>query len=109
MAELDENSTVQYTPVDKKKTNKLWRIALIMAVLTIIEFVFALVMTRGVLLYFTFVALTFVKAFYIVGEFMHLKGEVKTLIWSIVIPTIFVVWFVLAMILEGVSVFELRF
>lgn len=109
MAELDETSTVQYEPVNKKKTNKLWRIALIMAVLTTVEFIFALVLPRGALLYFTFVALTFVKAFYIVGEFMHLKGEVKTLIWSIVIPTIFVMWFVLAMIIEGSSVFELRF
>lgn len=109
MAELDETSTVQYEPVDKKKTNKLWRIALILAVVTSIEFVFALMLPRGVLLYFTFVALTFVKAFYIVGEFMHLKGEVKTLIWSIVIPTIFIVWLIIALIAEGSSVLELRF
>ena len=109
MAELDEEVTVQYEPVDKKKTNKLWRIALILAVITAIEFVFAYVLPRGVLLYFTFVALTLVKAFYIVGEFMHLKGEVKTLIWSILIPTVFVIWLVIALIAEGSSVLELKF
>ena len=109
MAELDETSTVRYEPVDKKKTNKLWRIALILAVITAIEFVFAYVLPRGVLLYFTFVALTLVKAFYIVGEFMHLKGEVKTLIWSIIIPTVFVIWLVIALIAEGSSVLELKF
>ena len=109
MAELDEEITVQYEPVDKKKTNKLWRIALILAVITAIEFVFAYVLPRGVLLYFTFVALTLVKAFYIVGEFMHLKGEVKTLIWSILIPTVFVIWLVIALIAEGSSVMELKF
>ena len=109
MAELDETSTVAYEPVDKKKTNKLWRIALIMAVITSVEFVFAIVLPRGTLLYFTFVILTLVKAFYIVGEFMHLKGEVKTLIWSIIIPTIFIMWLIVALIFEGSSVMELKF
>lgn len=50
-----------------------------------------------------FVGLTFVKAFYIVGEFMHLKHEVKTLIWSVVIPTMFIVWLVIALLYEGGS------
>ena len=109
MAELDETSTVRYEPVDKKKTNKLWRIALILAVVTSIEFVFAILLPRGALLYFTFVALTLVKAFYIIGEFMHLKGEVKTMIWSIGVPTIFIVWLIIALIYEGSSVFELKF
>ncbi len=109
MAQLDENTAVQYEPVDRKKTNKLWRIAAIMAVLTVIEFVFAIFLPRGPLLYATFVIMTIVKAFYIVGEFMHLKGEVKTLIWSILIPSIFVVWLVIALIAEGSSVMELRF
>jgi cytochrome c oxidase subunit IV len=109
MAELDEDTAVRYEPVDKRKTNKLWRIAGIMAVLTIVEFVFALFLPRGPLLYGTFVVMTIVKAFYIVGEFMHLKGEVKTLIWSILIPTVFVIWFIIAMISEGTSVMELRF
>lgn len=109
MAELDENTAVRYEPVDRKKTNKLWRIAGIMAVLTIIEFLFALFLPRGPLLYGTFVVMTIVKAFYIVGEFMHLKGEVKTLIWSILVPTIFVLWLIMALIFEGTSVLELRF
>jgi cytochrome c oxidase subunit IV len=109
MPELDENTAVRYEPVDRKKTNKLWRIAGIMAILTIIEFVFAIFLPRGPLLYATFVIMTIVKAFYIVGEFMHLKGEVKTLIWSILIPSIFVIWLVIALISEGTSVMELRF
>lgn len=80
-----------------------------MAVITAIEFVFATFLPRGPLLYFTFVALTIVKAFYIVAEFMHLKGEVKTLIWSIMIPLIFVVWLIIALLAEGASIFELKF
>nr|WKN36920.1 cytochrome C oxidase subunit IV family protein [Tunicatimonas sp. TK19036] len=109
MAHLDETSTVAYEPRDKKKIAQLWRIALILAVITGIEFTLAYVLPRGALLYFTFVALTLVKAFYIVAEFMHLKGEVKILIWSIAIPTIFVIWLIIALIAEGSSIFELKF
>lgn len=109
MGELDETSTVVYQPADKQKIRKLWKIALILAVVTAIEFVLATVLPRGPLLYFTFVALTILKAFYIVAEFMHLKGEVKTLIWSILIPLIFVVWLIIALLAEGASIFELKF
>ena len=65
--------------------------------------------SQGPVLITAFVLLTLLKAFYIVGEFMHLKGEVKTLIWSILIPTVFIAWLILALIAEGSSVFELRF
>lgn len=109
MADLDENNTVAYQPADKGTIRKYVRIAVILGIVTSIEFVFALVLPRGPLLFFTFIALTFVKAFYIVADFMHLKGEVKTLIWSIIIPLIFVVWMVLALLAEGASIFELRF
>ncbi|MEQ9441074.1 MAG: cytochrome C oxidase subunit IV family protein [Cyclobacteriaceae bacterium] len=109
MAQLDETSAVAFQPRDKKKINQLWRIALILAVVTCIEFTLAYILPRGGLLYFTFVALTLVKAFYIVAEFMHLKGEVKTLIWSISLPTIFVIWLIIALIAEGTSIFELKF
>lgn len=109
MGELDETSSVAYQPADKSKIRKLWKIALILAVVTAIEFVLATVLPRGPLLYFTFVALTIVKAFYIVAEFMHLKGEVKTLIWSIIIPLIFVVFLIIVLLAEGASIFQLKF
>jgi len=109
MGELDETSTVAYQPADKSKINKLWRIALILAVITAIEFVFAYLLPRGALLYFTFIALTLVKAFYIVAEFMHLKGEVKTLIWSILIPILFVIWLIIALLAEAASIEALKF
>jgi cytochrome c oxidase subunit IV len=48
-----------------------------------------------------FSGMTIVKAFYIVGEFMHLKHEVKTLIWMVLIPTLFVVWLLVALMYEG--------
>jgi cytochrome c oxidase subunit IV len=52
----------------------------------------------------TFILLTFVKAYYIVGNFMHLRHEVKALIWSVVLPIAFIVWLVAALIYEGGSI-----
>ncbi len=100
---------VKPLPVDKGKIKKLWRIAIILGIVTAIEFFLAFTMPRGILLYTVFVCLTLVKAFYIVSEFMHLKYEVKTLIWSIMIPTIFVIWLLVALLAEGGSVFNINF
>jgi cytochrome c oxidase subunit IV len=53
--------------------------------------------------------LTLVKAFYIVSEFMHLKYEVKIMIWSIILPMALVIWLIIALIAEGGSVFKAKF
>ena len=53
--------------------------------------------------------MTFVKAFYIVSEFMHLGHEVKALIWTVVTPVVFIIWLVVALLMEGSSVYMLRF
>ena len=79
-------------PPNKEKIKQLWRVAGILAAVTAVEFVIAFTLAHGVLKTALFVGLTIVKAAYIVGEFMHLRHEVKVLIWSILIPLIFVVW-----------------
>ena len=96
-------------PVDKAKVRKLVRVAVILFIVTAIEFFFAFTMDAGPLRTSIFIALTIVKAFYIVSEFMHLKYEVKVLIWSILIPMIFVVWLIIALIYEGGAVYEIRY
>jgi cytochrome c oxidase subunit IV len=48
-----------------------------------------------------FLGMTLIKAYYIVSEFMHLRYEVKSLIWSILLPIIFIIWLVVALIIEG--------
>jgi len=108
MALLEEVSNVEVTPANKKDINKLWKVAGILLIITIIEFIFAFTMPRGVLLIAIFVGLTFVKAFYIRAEFMHLKYETKVLIWSIGLPVIFVVWLVIALIYEGGAILGVR-
>ena len=104
MAHHSNEPEITVLPPDKEKIKKLWRVAAIMAVVTAIEFVFAFTLEAGHLKTSIFIGLTIVKAGYIVGEFMHLRHEVKVLFWSILIPMVFVVWFLVAMIYEGLSI-----
>lgn len=87
---------------------QIWKVFVILSIITAIEFVIAFTLPHSVFKIALFVGLTIVKAFFIVGEFMHLKHEVKSLIWSILIPCIFVVWLLLALMLEGGSIFSSR-
>jgi len=101
MSISDHEQTFTPEPADKSKIRHIIKVMLILAVVTCIEFVFAFTMPKGYLLTSIFVLLTIVKAFYIVSEFMHLGHEVKALIWSIILPLIFVVWLIIALIYEG--------
>lgn len=91
-------------PPDTAKIKKLWRVALILLVVTVIEFIIAFTLPHGAAKTFLFVLLTIVKAGYIVGEFMHLKYEVKVLFWAVLIPMIFVVWMLVAFVYEGTKI-----
>jgi len=110
MALLEEISQVDVQPADKSNILRLWKIAGILLVVTIIEFVFAFSLPESWkwMKISIFVGLTFVKAFYIVSEFMHLKHETKVLMWSIILPMIFVVWFVIALIYEGGAILGVK-
>ena len=82
-------------------TGAIWKTFWILLILTAIEFVIAFTMPANTLRVAIFCGMTIVKAFYIVGEFMHLKHEVKSLMWAVLIPTLFVVWLLVALIYEG--------
>jgi caa(3)-type oxidase subunit IV len=108
MASEETHHQVVVTPPDKERIRRIWKVALILGIVTAIEFLFAFTMPRGVLLIAIFIGLTIVKAFYIVGEFMHLKHEVKVLIWSILVPVIFIIWLIIALLVEGNSILIVR-
>jgi hypothetical protein len=58
------------------------------------------------LLYLTgliIIALSLYKAYFIVYEFMHMKYEVKGLAMSVLLPTLLLVWAVIAFFQEGNS------
>jgi cytochrome c oxidase subunit IV len=79
----------------------IWQTFWIMLGITALEFIIAFTMPAGPLRVTIFVTMTLVKAFYIVAEFMHLKYEVKSLIYSIVIPIVFIIWMLVAFLTEA--------
>lgn len=107
-AHHNETPALQVLPKDPAKIRKVWVTAGILAVVTAIEFAVAAMALEKVTAISIFVLLTFVKTFYIVGEFMHLKYETKMLIWSIVMPVLFIVWLIVALLTEGGYIFVER-
>ncbi len=101
-----EKKELEVIPADKSKILKIWKVTGILFLATVIEFIFAFTLEAGSLKTSIFILLTVVKAFYIVGEFMHLSHESKSLIYSIVIPCVFVVWLIVALLIQGVAIFE---
>lgn len=107
--QIQENkSTLVVEPRDNDKIKKIWKTAGILLAITVVEFIMAFTMDRGILLYFLFIALTIWKAKYIMMEFMHLGEEAKPLFYSIIVPLIFLVWLVIALMKEGSDIFMVR-
>jgi cytochrome c oxidase subunit IV len=110
MAHSEEHTHVTVIPPNKEKIKKLWTVALILLVITIFEFAVAFLVPHDwkAARVTIFVLMTIVKAAYIVGEFMHLRHEAKVLLWSILIPMVFVVWMLVAFVYEGMAIFNLK-
>ena len=104
-----EDIQVTVLPPDKEKIKKLWTVAGILGAVTAFEFLIAFTMHHGPLKTSIFIGMTIIKAGYIVGEFMHLRYEVKVLFWSILIPMTFVVWMLVAFVYEGIAISDIRF
>jgi cytochrome c oxidase subunit 4 len=110
MAHSEETVHVNVLPPDKAKIKKLWMTALILGIITAFEFAVAFLVPHEYkdARVWIFILMTIVKAAYIVGEFMHLRYEVKVLIWSILIPMVFVVWMLVAFVYEGMAINAVR-
>src|SRR5688500_19599914 len=100
MAHIEETPRVTVLPPDREKIKKLWTVAGILGIITALEFAVAFLVPHEykTLRVWIFIGMTIVKAGYIVGEFMHLRHEAKVLIWSILVPLIFIVWMLVAFV-----------
>lgn len=86
------------------------RIISILAVITIVEVLFALlgkgyiipgVEVPGIIMGLAMIIMSAVKAYLIVYEFMHMKYEVPGLVKSVLLPTFLLVWAIVAFLYEG--------
>lgn len=98
---LFENAQEKLYHVESHGTKEIWRVFLLLTAITFVDillyFMLGPSMGRNIL----FIGLGLVKAVLIVGYFMHLKHEQTGLILIIVVPTIFIVFFVTWMLYEG--------
>ena len=88
----------------KKQVGRIWKIFWFLLVITIVEVVMGMMfshkMSRPVA-NFIFLALTLVKAGYIVAVFMHLGDEFKGFKVTVLIPLVLFIWFIIAFLADG--------
>ena len=89
----------------------------LLGIITIVEVIVALVGNGHVIegfslpkyiMYPVMIAMSLYKAYFIVNEFMHMKYEVKGLAVSVLLPTLLLVWAIIAFLHEGNSWGERR-
>ena len=92
----------------KKQRKKIWKVTLILSVVTAVEVLFGAMVKQGSDMWLTvkvlFILLTIVKAAYIVLTFMHLGDEKKNFKWIVLLPyLIFMVYLIYIGLAEGAS------
>jgi cytochrome c oxidase subunit 4 len=101
------------------QVKKIIKTTILLSVITIIELILGFViyyMNKGeapstTLILFikgVIVILSLLKAFYIVGVFMHLGDEIRNFALTIVVPLLLFVWFIAAFLWDGDSWKNLR-
>ena len=99
----EEHAHGEHEGMTKKK---IWSVFFILLLITVIEFIIALwVIPNGYMSQhvgnYIYIALTLLKAFYIVAYFMHLKFEKLGLQLSLTVSFIFIIYFIVLMLIEG--------
>ncbi len=95
----------------KSQVRAIWKTTIYLTVVTIIEVGLAILWLEGTplehankfILNSLLIMFSFVKAFFIIAEFMHLKYEKRALIISLMVPLIFIVWAIIAFLWESDS------
>ncbi|GAA4469189.1 hypothetical protein GCM10023093_28170 [Nemorincola caseinilytica] len=88
----------------KAQIKKIWKVFWILLVITVAEVVVGMFFSHAIakgLVNFFFLALTILKAGYIVSIFMHLGDEVRAFISTVLIPLVLFVWFIIAFLADG--------
>lgn len=87
------------TPADMKA--QIWKTFWILLAFTIVDIALYFVIPASSFRNWVFIILGLVKAFFIVGVFMHMKFEKKFFKWMIILPIILVVYLITLMVSEA--------
>jgi caa(3)-type oxidase subunit IV len=98
---------------DTMTRRKIWNVFFVLLGITTVEFIIALYLVpHGVLAPNVanpvYIVLTLAKAFYIVAYFMHLKFERVGLVYSILVPILFIIGLILVLTNESHHWVDLR-
>ncbi len=88
----------------RAQVKRIWKIFWILLVITVVEVVMGMFFSHHMpraLVAFLFLALTLLKAGYIVSVFMHLGDEKKNFLITIMIPLTLFIWFIIAFLSDG--------
>lgn len=93
----------------------IWKVFILLLVVTTVEVVLGIIKPEFLLVHFLgtsvlniiFIVLTLVKAFYIVAEFMHLKFERKNMIWTVALPALILIPYLVFIVLAEGSYMKL--
>jgi len=91
---------------DTMTKGRIIKVAVILSLITCVEFFIALVLVpKGIISINianpVYIVLTLLKAFYIVAFFMHLKFEKMGLVYSILVPILFIIGLILVLTNES--------
>lgn len=99
----------------KSQVAGVWKATMWLSIVTVVEVFIALLWfykfedsLPRIMLNILMIVASVLKAFFIVGEFMHLKYEKRALALSILVPLVLFVWGIIAFIIEGDSIKTLR-
>lgn len=96
-----ENAQEQLYPGESHGTKGIYKIFILLTIITFIDIAFYFMMDASMARNILFIGLGIVKAVFIVGHFMHLKNERMSLILTIVVPMVFVIFFITWLLYEG--------
>ena len=88
----------------RAQVKRIWKIFWILLVITVAEVIMGMFFSHNMpkgLVNFFFLALTVLKAGYIVSVFMHLGDEFKGFIVTVLVPLFLFIWFIIAFLADG--------
>jgi len=101
-----ESPNVHQDDHESLSKGKIWQVFFVLLGITAIEFIIALYLVPHHILPTgvanpVYILLTLAKAFYIVAYFMHLRFEKVGLMYSILVPTLFIIGLILVLTNES--------
>ncbi len=100
-----EFDAINYVPTTESHgTKELWKTFWLLLGITILDFILYFSMSNPdikMLRNVIFIFMGLVKAYFIVGAFMHMKHEKVNLALIILVPTLFIVGLIMGLLYEG--------